>query len=644
MRRLELGPLQQERPVTLRVSSSATLFLSICISAIAFADATMSADAAAPARHVLVLYENNRLLPANVQADRGINEVISSSNENTLVSAEFLDAPRFNGVSYVQTVLTFLRDKYGAQPPDVIVAGGNGALEFLLDNRAAFFPSTPVVHMGVDRSFTKARQPLPDDVVGVPVEYDFTGTIVQALRWHPDATRLVIVTGASTPDLEWEALLRADAGRFDTRVTMEFLAGLPTSAVSKRLGALDEEAVVFTPGYFRDGAGREFAPREAAREITAASAAPVYGPFNTFIGIGIVGGSMPDFEAMGRQAGNAVNRLLDGVAPASLQLPKVMPATINVDWRQVRRWGIDEDAIPRDAIVHFRTASIWEAYRTEALIAAAIVLLQSGLLAGLLIERRRRRGAELAVDQHRFELAHASRLAIAGELTASIAHEINQPLGAILSNVSAAELMLGSAPDQLDEVRQILADIHRDNLRASEVIRRLRALLAKHEVERRVIDLNESLTDMLTILRAEARRRRVALAIRAATSSVEVIADRIQVQQVLLNLALNAMDAVADVPEERRVVTVSAERRRDVAAITVRDRGHGIPAEHLPKLFDSFFSTKHTGIGLGLSIVRTLVEAQGGKVWAENGPGDGASFHVDLPLAESAASLRAEGA
>lgn len=628
----------------LRAPPGATILLFMCISALALAGATMSSVAAASVRHVLVLYENNRLLPANVQADRGINEVISSSDESTVVSAEFLDAPRFNGAPYVQTVLTFLRDKYGAQPPDVIVAGGNGALEFLLDNRAAFFPSTPVVHMGVDRSFVKTRQPMPADIVGVPVEYDFTGTIEQALRWHPGATRLVLVTGASAPDREWEAQLRADTGRFDARVTTEFLAGLPTGAVLARLRELDNQAIVFTPGYFKDGGGREFAPREAARELAAASAAPVYGPFNTFIGLGIVGGSMPDFEAMGRQAGSAVNRLLDGVAPASLQLPKVMPATLNVDWRQVRRWGIDENAVPPGAIVHFRIPTIWEAYRTEVLVAAAVVLLQSGLVAGLLFERRRRRGAEAAVDQHRFELAHASRLAIAGELTASIAHEINQPLGAILSNVNAAELMLGSGPDQLDEVRQILGDIHRDNLRASEVIRRLRALLAKHKVEHKVIDLNESLTDMVTILRAEAQRRRVALAVRAATSGVEVIADRIQVQQVLLNLALNAMDAVADVPEERRVVTVSAERRRDVAAITVRDRGHGIPAEHLPKLFDSFFSTKRTGIGLGLSIVRTLVEAQGGKVWAENGPGDGAIFHVDLPLAGSAASLRAEDA
>jgi signal transduction histidine kinase len=638
MRRLDLP--RRVPPVVHPIPPIRMLLFCACILLFGLADAGMSRARARPSKHVLVLYENNRLLPANVQGDRGINEVISSSGENTVVSAEFLDAPRFNGETYVQTVQTFLREKYRADPPDVIVAGGNGALEFLLNSRADFFPSVPVVHMGVDGWFAKARQPLPTDIVGVPVEYDFAGTIEQALKWHPNTTRLVVVTGASAPDLELETLLRTTAGQIDGPVTTEFLAGLPTSAVLKRLGELDDDAVVFTPGYFEDGAGRVFVPREAAREMAAASTAPVYGPYNTFIGVGIVGGAMPSFEAMGREAGSIVNRLLAGAAPASLRLPQLMPTTLNVDWRQVRRWGIDEDAMPPDAIVHFRTPSFWETYRMEALTGIAIVLLQSGLLAGLLVERRRRRGAELAVDKHRFELAHASRLAIAGELTASIAHEINQPLGAILSNVSAAELMLGSGTNDLNEVRQILGDIHRDNLRASEVIRRLRTLLAKHEVERRVIDLNESLADMATILRAEAQRRRVSLAIRPELPAVEVLADRIQIQQILLNLALNAMDAVSDMADERRTVMVSAEQRSGMAAITVRDYGHGIAEEHLPKLFDSFFSTKRTGIGLGLSIVRTLVEAQGGKVWAENGPGDGATFHVDLPLAGSSAALR----
>jgi C4-dicarboxylate-specific signal transduction histidine kinase len=167
-------------------------------------------------------------------------------------------------------------------------------------------------------------------------------------------------------------------------------------------------------------------------------------------------------------------------------------------------------------------------------------------------------------------------------------------------------------------------------VRATGVIRQLRKLIEKHEVERRVVDLNEAVAEMAIVLRAEAKRRRVDLVVHESSADVRVIGDRIQIQQVLINLVLNAMDAVAGEQEPRRSVTVSLLKSRDTASIQVSDTGHGIGEGAKTKMFDSFFSTKPTGIGLGLSIVRTLVESHGGTVWAENRPGGGAIFHVDL--------------
>lgn len=305
----------------------------------------LQAALAAEPRNVLVLYSNNRLVPGNVAVDRGLRAALTSSAERPVqFFSEFLDRPEFSGAAYEKTMTTYLHDKYAARPPDVIVSVADDAVEFLARNRAELFPGIPVVHATASQAFLRGLQPLPADIVGVPMEYDFAGTL--ALRLHPDATRVVVVTGSSARDKGWEARLRQEVPPLAGNRRVDFLAGASTAEVLRRLGDLGNDTVVFTPGYFQDRDGRIFNPRDAAGAMAAASKAPVYGPFDTFIGTGVVGGMMPSFEAMGREAGTIVNRLFAGAAPASLQLPAIMPTALQVDWRQVRRWGIDDADIP----------------------------------------------------------------------------------------------------------------------------------------------------------------------------------------------------------------------------------------------------------------------------------------------------------
>ena len=587
--------------------------------------------AAQETRNVLALYSSIRTLPANIDGDRGVREALADTPQRHVeLYAEFLDVPRFGGQSYVDAVTAFLRQKYAENPPDVIFIGGDDALVFALANRAALFPHTPMVHAGVPVASLNALGPLPRDVIGNPVVYDSRRTIELALHLRPNATRLILVTGASDDDKAWEMQLREDVQHLPAGVVPEFLTGLPSAALHERLAGLDDDTVVFTPGFFVDGDGRSTTPRAAAQFVAAASAAPVYGTYVTFIDTGVVGGYMPSYYDMGYQAGQTMGALLDGADPAAVRSMTV-PSVLNLDWRQVKRWGIDPKQIPDDAVAHFREPSLWEAHRTELLFTVLLIVLQSILIAALLLERRRRRAAEHAVESQRLELAHASRLAIAGELTASIAHEINQPLGAILSNADAGELMLRGDGDRRAELRAILKDIRADDRRASEVIRRLRDLLDHHKYERALFQFNDVLRDLGAILGPEAKRRGVTLDIRPAATDATIRGDRIQIQQVLINLVLNAMDATSDLPEDRRRVVVSAHGDGGYVSVEVRDNGHGIPPEHLPRLFDSFFTTKVKGMGLGLSIARTLVGAHGGKISAENASGSGAVFRVELP-------------
>jgi PAS domain S-box-containing protein len=229
-------------------------------------------------------------------------------------------------------------------------------------------------------------------------------------------------------------------------------------------------------------------------------------------------------------------------------------------------------------------------------------------------------------------LAHAQRLATVGELTALIAHEINQPLGAILSNADAAEMLLEKQNPRLDEVRQILTDIRKDDLRASEVIRRMRTLLRKRDVEMLPLDLNGAVSEVLRLIETDARRRGVAVEAELDSGLPVVPGDKVHLQQVLLNLVVNSMEAMADTPETKRRLAVCTRRAPDGGAeILVTDAGHGIPADRPQKLFESFYTTKKEGMGLGLSIARSIIEAHHGRIWAENNTDGGATFHFTLP-------------
>ncbi|HEY4592668.1 MAG TPA: MASE1 domain-containing protein [Thermoanaerobaculia bacterium] len=243
-----------------------------------------------------------------------------------------------------------------------------------------------------------------------------------------------------------------------------------------------------------------------------------------------------------------------------------------------------------------------------------------------------RKQAELAARLHQQELAHLTRVAMLGELSGTLAHELNQPLTAILSNAQAGQRLLAREPVDLAEVRDILHDIAEDDRRAGEVIKRLRAMLKKDEVKSLPLDLNELVEEVIDFSHSDLITRNVALTVELAPALPPVLGDRVQLQQVLLNLVLNACEAMKAKPTwERRLTMATAPDADDGVRVSVVDRGTGIPADELERVFEPFFTTKEHGLGLGLSICRSIVAAHGGRLWASNNENGGATFHLTLP-------------
>jgi C4-dicarboxylate-specific signal transduction histidine kinase len=334
-----------------------------------------------------------------------------------------------------------------------------------------------------------------------------------------------------------------------------------------------------------------------------------------------------------KRAAAVAMRILGGEKPGDIKTPSSNFGPPRYDWRQLQRWKISERVLPPGSQIDFREPTAWQVYRWQILLVGSALVFQALLITLLLHERGRRQHAEVQSRQRMSELARVNRFSTAGELTASIAHEINQPLGAIRVNAETMELMVKSGAPDIDEVREIVADIRRDEERASNVIIRLRSLLKKTPIEVRETDFNEVVREAIDLLSGLAIGRLVEVRSALSTVPLPVKGDPIQLQQVILNLIVNAMDAMSDLPVAERRITIRTVRDNEVAEVSIADRGPGIPPDNLKQVFEPLFTTKTEGMGIGLSIARTIVEAHGGQLSAENLPGNGALFRVSLPLA-----------
>lgn len=593
---------------------------------------------------VLILFANDRILPANLRVDEGIRRILdpSGQQEGATIDAEFLGVPRFTGPEHEQVMEEHLRKRYRELPPDVLILVGVEALDFWLARRDRVFPGTPVVFGGVGTEEIKSLEEL-SGITGLPMDITVAPAVEALLAMRPETRQIVLVHGSSKFDWMWREVAFEQCQPFADRVEITALPELPLPELKERLAALPEEAAVIYLTVFQDPAGQTYIPARVAKEVAEASSVPVMAPYDTYLGTGVLGVACSRFEDEGVAIGQLAQRVLSGERPESIGILPPNPIRLIVDERQVKRWGIE--SVPSGTLVRFHTPTLWEQHRTFILAVAAVVAVQALLIAALLLQRMRWQRSQNEVRGLRHELAHAGRVSMLGQLSTSLAHELSQPLGAILRNAEAADLFLQQEQPDLDELREIVADIRKDDHRAGQVIDRLRGLLKRRELELRPVELRELIEDVEDLLHSDRIRRHVEIVIDVPANLPLVPADRVHLQQVLLNLMINALDALSEGNGGGKTITVKA-RTVDSGhvEIAVEDNGPGIPPEAMERLFEPFFTTKGQGMGFGLSICRTIIEAHRGKLIAENGKPIGAVFRIVLPCDARGEGRSARGA
>jgi signal transduction histidine kinase len=588
--------------------------------------------ASSATRHVVMLFDERLEFPglANLEAEF-VRTLTSNSPDRIETYREPMDLSRFDSDTYRTLLKDYLRAKYASKHIDVAVAFFGPALEFLLKNGDAIFPGTPIVFCGVDKEELGDRS-LPSHVRGVLLKREFAPTLELALSLHSDTKQVVVVAGTSEFDTRLLSLARQQFNVYAIRLTFTYLTTLPLQKLLTELAALPPQTIVLFTTLFRDGAGEPYVPHDVVPLVSAAASAPVYGFLDQYLGLGIVGGSLYSASAQGVEAAKLVLQVLDKSERLRLSLVEVSSNKLLFDWRQMQRWGISESSLPPGSEILLRNPTAWELYRAYILAFIAAILIQSALIAWLLYEHWRRRRAEILARNTMSELTHVNRVATVGQLSASIAHEVNQPLAAMLANAEAALRWLQRA--NVEEVREGLKAIVSEGFRARDIITNLRAMF-KHDVQEKIhVDINKLVSSVLALVVIDLQKHEIELQTQLDERNPQVLGNQVQLQQVILNLVMNAIESMSSL--QTRILRIKTElSQSSTVHVSIEDTGTGIKPSDVARVFKPMFTTKARGMGMGLSICKSIIENHDGRIWVSPGATGGSVFQFELPKTDN---------
>lgn len=722
---------------------------------------------AQPEKRVLIVHSfGSAAPPFTTHSIAFETELTERMGERLDLDEVSLDHARYADPEMQEALVAYLEKRQAKWQPDLVVPIGSPAGVFVEQYRERLFPRTPVLYAGMDRRRLRPDA-LQKNAAFVGESFNLPGFVEDILQLKPDTTNIVCVIGASQVERYWAAAFQSEFAPFTNRVGFTWFNDLPFDQMLERVKKLPPRSFIFFILLMRDAAGVTLNADDALRRMSEVANAPVNSIYDYQLGLGIVGGRLyrAEFEAI--EAARMAVRILHG-EPATNFAPEIIgPIGSQYNWRELRRWHITEESLSPGSIVKFRVPSVWERNRGWLIAGLSLVVLQSALITGLVLNLRRRRTAErslreseermklaasaadlgmwewdfaskkiwvegrgrerigvgdegdsgygrfmrtvhpddrdsvaqalakaiagdgtfehvhrrvlpdgqvrwigararvefdavhkplkmrgvgiditarkVAEEQAKLaeaeaqrleqELAHVGRVSMLGELAGSLAHELNQPLTAIVSSAEAAERFMEAERRNDEEVRDALKDILEQGQRAGEIIAKIRAMLRKDPGQMARQDINLAVRDVLEMARSDLVIRRVTPVLRLDAQLPPVSGHGVQLRQVLLNLVMNACDAMSDVPAEQRHLTIESRRvTPDEVEVSVADTGSGFSEEMLQHAFEPFRTSKAKGLGLGLAICRSIIRTHGGSLFAANNPDKGATLRFTLPV------------
>jgi signal transduction histidine kinase len=590
-------------------------------------------------KNVLILFAMAPSTPAYQVISAGIRSNLAEAfGDMVSFHMEYLEIESFPDGKYPRERFELINEKFDKIDVDLLICVGVDIISTVKRCASRKILDLPVITIDYDLADFGGPLSLKlnekNAVIGI--KPNILGTLKSAVNLFPGRNHLYIISGSSNTDLMYLKLTEAMVSQLGKEMKLNIIDSISMDEVLNLVHNLQDNCMIFIPGFNTDSKQVFYYNPEAIRLISQAANAPVFSISDMGFGEGEMGGYILSFRKTGLLAGEIAVKMLNGLNPSSVKVTEKDYYDQLYDWRQLKRWNLTgSNLIPKGSKIEFEETNIIKEYKWFITSAIVFLVLQFLMILNLIRMNRKQRSvtSQLIITENKYrDLVNEDRLLRLSQLTASLSHELNQPLTAILSTAQAGLRIMDSGQEDPELLKEIFRNIVEDDKRTAAILSSIRGMMKLEKRDKEKVNLNELIVEIVEICRSEAVMNSARLLTELTDKPVYVFADLIQIQQVLMNFLTNAVHSVEKYNKTDGQVKITESTKGDFVTVSVRDSGEGIDISLKEKLFKPFITTKKEGSGIGLAISRSIIEDHEGKIWGENRPGGGAEFSFSLKI------------
>ena len=590
-------------------------------------------------KNILIIFAQSPSTPAYRLLIEGIRQKLDDEyGTGYNLHSEYLELEHYPKDAYPQERFNIYNQKYKSIKLDLLICVGVDIAFTIKKHADSYLLKLPVVTIDYDLSRYGMKYDLaPNDKTAlVSLKLNLGRTLHLAMDLFPRATNVYFICGVAKSDSLFLLMSQQEAAKIKHNKKVIFFTDISMDEVLKKVRNLQANSIVMLSSFVMDSRKLPYYNYESFRLISKACNVPVFAYTDMGFGEGAIGGYILSFRKAAETAGKAAVYILNGGNPRLVKVTESDFYEYLFDLRQLKHWNIENSpAIPEGSKIMYKDTDFLDVYKWQILAVMLFIILESILIVYLFRINRRQKEIMNQKAEAEFlyrKIIREERLHRMSELTASLSHELNQPLTATIYNTQAVKRRINSENPDLDKINDILDHIIKDNKRAGGIISSIRSLMKLESREKENMNLNNVIHDTVRLCFPDINQHHVSVDISVPEKPVFVSGDRIQLQQVLLNFISNANNAMLKTTSGERRITITLKEDENWAIVSVSDTGPGIDEKIKDRIFNPFITSGQNGFGIGLALSRTIIENHGGKIFASNLPGGGAEFSFSLKV------------